>query len=95
MLLPRLVLAYVGANMYMIDTYGPLFSASAAGANSLARYALTACFPLFTLQMYRRLGINWTSSLLGFCTLFMAPIPWVFWRWGPKLRGRGKYEREI
>lgn len=89
------ILAYVGANMYMVDTYGPLYGASAAGANSLARYILTASFPLFTLQMYRHLGTDWAASLLGFCTVAMAPIPWVFWKWGPKLRGRSKYEREM
>ncbi|KAF2651576.1 MFS general substrate transporter [Lophiostoma macrostomum CBS 122681] len=89
------ILAYVGANMYMVDTYGPLYGASAAGANSLARYTLTAAFPLFILQMYKVLGTNWATSLLGFCTLAMAPIPWVFWRWGPRLRGRSRYEREM
>jgi multidrug resistance protein len=88
------ILVYVGANMYMLDTYGPLYGASAAGANSLARYMLTTGFPLFTIQMYQNLGTNWAAGLLGFCTIAMAPIPWVFWRWGPKLRGRSRYERD-
>jgi MFS transporter, DHA1 family, multidrug resistance protein len=88
------VLVYVGANFYMLDTYGPLYGASAAGATSLSRYTLATAFPLFTLQMYRRLGIGWATSLLGFCTLAMAPIPWVFYRWGPKLRARSSYEHE-
>jgi DHA1 family multidrug resistance protein-like MFS transporter len=47
------MLTYVSVNMYMVDTYGPMYGASAAGANSLVRYVLTATFPLFTLQMYR------------------------------------------
>ena len=89
------ILAYVGANMYMVDTYGPLYGASAAGANSLFRYTLSAAFPLFALQMYKALGIAWATSLLGFCTVAMAPIPWVFHKWGPKLRARSKYEREM
>lgn len=89
------MLTYVSANMYMVDTYGPMYGASAAGANSLVRYVLTATFPLFTLQMYQRLGIGWTASLLGFCTVAMTPIPWVFWIWGAKLRGRSQYEKEM
>lgn len=89
------LLVYVGANMYMLDTYGPLYGASAAGANSLARYFLTAAFPLFTLQMFKVLHVDWATSLLGFCTIAMAPIPWVFWVYGPKLRGRSRYEREM
>jgi DHA1 family multidrug resistance protein-like MFS transporter len=89
------MLTYVSANMYMVDTYGPMYGASAAGANSLVRYVLTATFPLFTLQMYHRLGIGWTASLLGFCTVAMTPIPWVFWIWGARLRGRSRYEKEM
>ncbi|KAI9665965.1 MAG: hypothetical protein M1821_003900 [Bathelium mastoideum] len=50
------LLIYVGANMYMMDSYGPLYGASATGASSLSRYTLSAAFPLFTLQMYDALG---------------------------------------
>lgn len=89
------MMTYVSANMYMVDTYGPMYGASAAGANSLVRYVLTATFPLFTLQMYQRLGVGWTASLLAFCTVGMVPIPWVFWVWGERLRGRSRYEKEM
>jgi DHA1 family multidrug resistance protein-like MFS transporter len=89
------MMTYVSANMYMVDTYGPMYGASAAGASSLVRYLLTATFPLFTLQAYQKLGIGWTASLLGFCTVAMTPIPWVFWIWGSKLRGRSRYEKEV
>lgn len=86
---------YVTASLYMVDTYGPLYGASAAGASSLSRYALSTVFPLFTLQMFSRLGVGWATSLLGFCAVAMAPIPWVFYRWGSALRARSKYEREL
>ena len=89
------LLIYVGGNMYMMDTYGPLYGASAAGASSLSRYTLSAAFPLFTLQLYEALGTGWATSLLGFCTVAMAPIPWVFWKWGPKSRARSGYERSF
>jgi MFS transporter, DHA1 family, multidrug resistance protein len=87
------LLIYVSANLYMMDTYGPLYGASATGASSLSRYTLSAAFPLFALQMYSRLGVGWATSLLGFLTVAMAPIPWVFYHWGPKLRARSSYER--
>jgi len=86
---------YVPVSMYMVDTYGPLYGASAAGASSLSRYTLSAVSLLFTLQMFKGLGTGWATSLLGFCALAMAPIPWVFYRWGHLLRGRSKYEREL
>jgi MFS transporter, DHA1 family, multidrug resistance protein len=84
---------YVSASLYMVDTYGPLYGASAAGASSLSRYTLSTAFPLFTLQMYKRLGVGWATSLLALAAAGMAPIPWIFYRWGPRLRSRSKYER--
>jgi len=82
---------YIVANLYMMDTYGPLFGASAQGANSLTRYTVSAAAPLFALQMFRGLGIAWAASLLGFCSLLMAPIPWILFRYGPQIRTRSKY----
>lgn len=87
------VTVYVPAGMYMMDTYGALYGASANGANSLLRYSLAAAFPLFTLRMFEGLGIGWACSLLGFCTVAMAPIPWAFGRWGPGLRDASSYQR--
>ena len=86
------LLIYASANLFMMDSYGPLFGASASGAAMLSRYTLSAAFPLFSLQMYQSLGVGWATSVLAFCTLAMAPIPWLFWRWGAKLRQRSKYE---
>ncbi|KAF2233227.1 MFS general substrate transporter [Viridothelium virens] len=89
------LLVYAGANMYMMDTYGPLYGASATGASSLSRYTLSAAFPLFALPMYEALGTGWATSVLAFGTVAMAPIPWVFWWWGPGLRARSGYERSV
>ena len=86
------ILVYVSSNFFMVDTYGAKYGASASGASSLTRYTLSAAFPLFTLQFYRAVGVGWATSILGFCTILMAPIPWVFYRWGPVLRSRSAYE---
>lgn len=86
------LMVYAPANIFMMDSYGPLYGASAAGAAMLSRYALSAAFPLFSLQMYRALGVGWATSILAFCTLVMAPMPWLFWRTGEKLRMKSKYE---
>lgn len=84
---------YVPSGMYMMDTYGALYGASASGANSLLRYLLAAIFPLFTLQMYKGIGIGLATSVLACCTLGLAPIPWAFFRWGPGLRSKSQYRR--
>jgi MFS transporter, DHA1 family, multidrug resistance protein len=86
------LLTYASANLYMMDAYGPLYGASAAGAAMLSRYLLSAAFPLFSLQLYKGLGVGWATSLLAFCTLLLAPIPWLFWRCGERIRSKSKYE---
>ena len=78
--------------MYIIDTYQALTGASALAANGLLRYTFGAAFPLFTLQMYERLGIDWATSLLGFLTIVLMPIPWVLFKFGHSIRGRSKYD---
>jgi hypothetical protein len=61
-------------------------------ANGLLRYALGAGFPLFTLQMYQRLGIDWATTLLGFITIALMPIPWVLFKFGHGIRARSQYD---
>lgn len=61
-------------------------------ANGLARYTMGAVFPLFTFQMYERLGVAWATSLLAFISVAMMPIPWVFFKYGPQIRAKSGYE---
>lgn len=86
------LLVFMSATLYLTDTYGARWTASAMGSNNLARYVVGCVFPLFTLQMYGRLGIGWATSLFGFISLAMMPIPWVFYLYGPSLRSNVKYK---
>ncbi|KAJ3527657.1 hypothetical protein NM208_g10592 [Fusarium decemcellulare] len=86
------LLIYAGANLFMLDAYGPLYGASASGAMMLSRYTLSFAFPMFALQMFQSLGAGWATTILAGCTLLMAPIPWCFWVFGERLRKRSKYE---
>lgn len=86
------VLIYASGNVFMLDTYGPLYGASAAGAAMISRYSLSAAFPMFALKMYRALGVGWATTTLACCAAAMAPIPYLFWKYGEGLRGRMKYE---
>lgn len=86
------VCVFSSAATYLIDTYGMMNGASAMAANGLARYGLGAAFPLFTFQMYERLGIDWATSLLAFVSLAMLPIPWIFFKYGPAIRAKSQYD---
>ncbi|KAK6434903.1 hypothetical protein LTR95_008910 [Oleoguttula sp. CCFEE 5521] len=83
---------FISAATYLIDIYGPLNGASALAANGVARYSMGAVFPLFTFQMYSRLGVAWATSLLAFISVAMLPIPWIFFKYGPKIRAKSQYD---
>ncbi|RMZ81427.1 hypothetical protein DV738_g2319, partial [Chaetothyriales sp. CBS 135597] len=85
------LLVFTSTMLYLMDTYGPMGGASAAAANGILRYVAGAVFPLFTVQMYRAMGVGWATSLLAFITVALLPIPWILAVYGPKIRGRSGY----
>lgn len=85
------LLIFTCASLYLTDSYGAVYGASAWSSNTFLRYLFATVFPLFAEQMYRTLGTGWASSLLGFLTLALMPIPFAFYIWGPRLRLNSKY----
>ena len=85
------VTVFISAALYMLDVYGPLSGASAMAANGLLRYTMGAAFPLFTVQMYEKLGVQWATLLLAFVCVVMVPIPWIFYKFGPAIRAKSPY----
>ncbi|OAT00438.1 MFS multidrug transporter, variant 2 [Blastomyces dermatitidis ER-3] len=84
------ILVYSGIFTFLVDAY-PLYAASALAANSFLRSSFGAAFPLFGIQMYNRLGFNWASTLLAFLTVAMAPFPYIFFRYGKRIRKRSRF----
>ncbi|KAB2103605.1 Polyamine transporter 4 [Alternaria gaisen] len=82
---------FTSSALYLSDVYGAMNGASAIAANGIVRYILGAVFPLFTVQMYEALGIGWATSLLGFLSLGMVPIPFLFFKYGPAIRAKSRY----
>lgn len=75
---------------YLIESY--LASAASALASGMASRALVgSVFPLFALQMYHKLTVQGATSLLAGLCLLLAPLPYVFGRYGHKIRARSKY----
>jgi hypothetical protein len=65
-----------------------MYSASAFAANTMVRSAVGAAFPLFTRQMYEGMGVNWASTLIGGIALMLLPIPFLFYKYGPRIRAK-------
>ncbi|PPQ75171.1 hypothetical protein CVT26_008701 [Gymnopilus dilepis] len=96
---PALSTIFIGAGIslifmsflsYLVDTY-LMYSASAFAANTICRSALGASFPLFTVQMFTNLKINWASTLIGLVALLFVPCPFLFYKYGPRIRSKSKF----
>jgi len=81
---------YNPANNYIVDSYQH-YAASALAAKTFVRSIWGACVPLFTIQMYHRLGYEWASTLMAFIALACCAIPFLFFRYGARIRTHSKY----
>ncbi|OBA20862.1 MFS general substrate transporter [Metschnikowia bicuspidata var. bicuspidata NRRL YB-4993] len=84
------LLLYNPANNYIVDSYQH-YAASALAAKTFVRSVFGACVPLFTIQMYHRLGYEWATSLMAFISLACCLIPFMFFRYGLRIRKFSKY----
>jgi hypothetical protein len=41
--------------------------------------------------MYEALGFQWATGLMGFVTLAMMPFPYIFFRYGKRIRARSRF----
>jgi hypothetical protein len=70
---------------YMIDAY-TVYAASATASATVFRALLGALLPLAGPSMYSALGVGWGTSVLGFISLAMTPLPFIFLRYGERIR---------
>lgn len=76
------------AQLYMMDLFGPEGAASALAATTLVRNASGAFLALAADPLYKRFGLGWGNSVLGFVTLAFVPVPIFFFKYGERLRER-------
>ncbi|KAJ5995382.1 hypothetical protein N7481_002359 [Penicillium waksmanii] len=75
---------------YLIDTFQTV-AASAVAANTFLRSVFAGAFPLFTSAMFHNMGVPWAASVLGFVSVALIPIPYLFYIYGKRIRARGKW----
>lgn len=78
---------------YLADSY-PTQTASVMAGNDFSRSMFGAGFPLFATSMFRKLGLGWASSLLGFISIAFIPIPFLLFKYGHVLRRKSKWARK-
>ena len=72
------------------DAFGWLALAAATFLRSLAGFG----FPLFAPAMYRALGYGKGDTLLAVLAIALGcPAPWLFWRYGERIRKSSRHRR--
>ncbi|KAF5368197.1 hypothetical protein D9757_010478 [Collybiopsis confluens] len=83
-------MVFIAFVVFIVDTY-LMLAATALASNTMLRSATGAAFPLFTVQMYHGMGVQWASTLIALICLLLAPIPFLFYKYGARIRERSKY----
>lgn len=74
---------------YSADVYRS-YASSALAASGVCRNLVAGSFPLVTHALFKTLGFQAASSLLGGIAAVLTIVPWVLVKWGPKIRARSK-----
>ncbi|KAL8707715.1 MAG: hypothetical protein Q9220_007295 [cf. Caloplaca sp. 1 TL-2023] len=85
-----LVCIFTSAYMYIIFVYLDK-CASALGFMTFSRYVVAGALSPASVKMYENLGPHWSLTVVGCVAVMMAPVPWVLWRWGERVRGWSRH----
>ena len=98
---------FISSYQYIIDAYETYAASALASVTLIRYVAaggivevavsisLTVCSPqkLMYVQIpfYKNLGVHWTLTILGCIAALLAPVPYVFFFVGPRIRRSSKY----
>lgn len=72
-----------------------IYAASALAGNAVFRSIVGGTLPLAGPKMYETLSPQWAGTLLGLLEVICIPIPFVFWRYGGKIRAKSRVIQQL
>ncbi|KAE8451391.1 hypothetical protein EG329_004020 [Mollisiaceae sp. DMI_Dod_QoI] len=81
---------FISSYQYIIDSY-EMYAASALASLTVIRYVAAGGMVEVGIPFYQNLGVHWTLTILGAISALMVPVPYAFYRYGPKIRSWSKY----
>lgn len=85
-----LIFIYISSYEYIIDSYGK-HAASALASITMLRYLVAGGMVMASRPIYSRIGVHWTMTVLGCVSVLLAPMPFLFHRYGTQLRRRSRF----
>ncbi|GAP90861.1 putative major facilitator superfamily transporter [Rosellinia necatrix] len=86
--------SFIYGSNYLAGAYG-IYAASALAGNAVTRSLLGGLLPLAGPKLYAALSPQWAGTFLGLLEVALIPIPFVFWRYGDKIRARSPAIRAL
>ncbi|KEF62595.1 uncharacterized protein A1O9_00568 [Exophiala aquamarina CBS 119918] len=85
---------FIYAGNYLAYSYG-IYAASAMAGNAVLRSFIGGTLPLAGPAMYAAMGPNWAGTLLGLLEVAIIPIPFLFYKYGHRIRQKSSMIREM
>ncbi len=85
-------LCFIYGSNYLASAYSTYAASALAGA-TVMRSIFGATLPLAGPALYTALTPRWAGTLLGLLEVVMVPVPFVFLRYGERIRGRSRVIR--
>ncbi|KAK4539207.1 hypothetical protein LTR36_000890 [Oleoguttula mirabilis] len=85
---------FIYASNYLVYSYD-IYAASALAGNAVLRSIMGGVMPLAGAAMYKSLGPHWAGTLLALLEAICIPIPFIFYRYGWKIRSKSKLIRRM
>lgn len=83
---------YVSSYEYILDSYGE-HAPVALASITMARYLIAGGMVMAARPVYEGIGVHWTMTLLACIAAVLAPAPFVFWKYGSRLRAKSRYAK--
>lgn len=87
-------LCFIYGTNYLAGAYG-YYAASALAGNAVMRSIFGATLPLAGATMYAKLTPQWAGTLLGLMEVVLVPIPFIFYRYGDRIRAKSQVIKEM
>ncbi|KAF9458415.1 MFS polyamine transporter [Collybia nuda] len=88
-----MILNFQSIQTYLVDAF-TLHAASALAAAACLRSLAGFGFPLFAPAMYKKLGYGKGNTILAVVAIVIGcPAPWLFWKYGKRIRLGSRYAR--
>lgn len=87
-------LVFIYASNYIAGSYG-IYAASALAGNSVVRSIVGGTLPLAGPKMYSAMSPQWAGTLLGLVQVALIPIPFVFYKYGDRIRAKSPLIKQM